>query len=491
MDNLNSECKITSTGDYNYIGGIIGTADNIEIFSMNACNNNGTMTIVGAINGFGTYHGGSFIGGLVGYIANRNTGKVASVVSIENCKNTGDINSSGGMQTAGICGYISKIEKVKIENIENSGVINSGVESSKNVSKEGGSFIGGAFGYVIDCPYICIKDVTNNGTLKNYENSLNSSMRGGIIGYICRSNTYIYNTVCTEKANIQGTNEVGGIIGYADNCQVVIEKSNNKAMVSGDSYVGGIIGQQAVNSIWIIDSFNSGYVAGDSSSGSYSGGLIGYSGDTANVFIKNSYNTGYIYGTKYIGGLVGYLYNKGNKILEYSYNTGHIKGDKDSSWGYSCTGGLIGMSEGNPSKIYNCYNSGSIDTSSTEATGGIIGRNRVSSTIENCKNMGLILVTYNSGYSADIGGIIGEDSGSSSIKKCINYGEITIISPNTEVYVGGISGYSGVMDNCSNEGEIQIQNATKYCRVGGISGNRATITNCNNSGKITANSFRS
>jgi len=149
----------------------------------------------------------------------------------------------------------------------------------------------GFFGYVRD-----------NSTIKNLGlenvNIKGGDYTGGLVG-----NAY-YTTIenCYVTGNVEGTNNVGGLVGYKDE-ETPISNSYSMCNVLGDCHVGGLIGG-AGDSSWgdVVNCFATGDISGTE----YVGGFLGSTGD-GNPLMKNCFATGDVSGTSYVGGFIGGL----------------------------------------------------------------------------------------------------------------------------------------------------------------------------------------
>ena len=236
----------------------------------------------------------------------------------------------------------------------------------------------------------------------------------GIAGHLYGSIKNCYNT-----GSIKGTgNYVGGVVGRCE-ADSTITESYNTGQVTGSSSVGGVIGFSSDNII--TNCYNTASVKALSSDSCQAGGVVGYVVDGSTI--THSYNTGSVSSTSasiaYIGGIAGYLSD--NVKIKYCYNTGSITGTAKSS---SSVGGIVGS--GVTANIANCYNTGSIN--GLECVGGIVGYVGYSNhaNINNCFNTGSVKCS-----SEGVGGIVG--MGSSTISSCY-YGR------NCSSSVGGVNG---------------------------------------------------
>lgn len=158
----------------------------------------------------------------------------------------------------------------------------------------------GLFGYMSSSSAV----VSNLGLTS--VNITKGSYVGGIAGEIDTgaklTNTYVY-------GNINGTNDVGGLVGYGVG---QIYKSYSNVIITGNNHIGGIIG---TNNGGVIRDV---YSAGNTTGNSWVGGAAGY---IAGLFgIYNAYSTSEVYGLDCVGGLVGHSYgNLGGEMIASSF----------------------------------------------------------------------------------------------------------------------------------------------------------------------------
>jgi hypothetical protein len=143
----------------------------------------------------------------------------------------------------------------------------------------------------------------------------------GLFGF---TNNAVIRNVRIIDAELNGRDEVGGLIGRADN--TVVENSSTAGNVTGRGEAGGLIGKAQNGSL--SGSFSSSSVT---LSGYYGGGLVGLS---VGLTVTDSYANGPIVGGYYVGGLAGY-FQEGS--MSSSYAVGAVRGD-------NYLGGLIGDS---------------------------------------------------------------------------------------------------------------------------------------------------
>jgi filamentous hemagglutinin family protein len=222
------------------------------------------------------------------------------------------------------------------------------------VSELSGTFTG--LGHVIDGltihstqDNIGLFAVSNAATMRDIgltnvdirgNNSVGALLGGGVAG-----TGYVRNSYSTGSVAATGM-FVGGLVGES----VQIDNSFSTASVSGTLDVGGLIGRAGGGNN-ITNSYASGSV-----SGSYVGGLVGFSSSN----INNSYATGAVNGSSYAGGLAGL--SEGN--ISNSYATGAVY----ASAVYG--GGLVGS---NPGSINLSYATGAVTGVLTSFLGGLVG----------------------------------------------------------------------------------------------------------------------
>ena len=262
----------------------------------------------------------------------------------------------------------------------------------------------GLFGYTKNA---IIKNVTvNEGSFKGEQ------YIGGIVGYA--DNTQVIN--CKNYNNITSyMSEAGGIIGYLKidesfSSNLLVDQCINYGKINTDyklqhDCTGGIVG-----AIWnenkmikpvVSNSYNYGAVISNIAG---TGGIIGWA---YNIEVLNCENHGDVNGTIEVGGIVGSL--EASNIIN-CFNTAQVSGGNiqgDNNYKFSdanYVGGIVGFVDIDPeydfiddSKILNSFNTGIVSSSCTEDTaaiGGIVGyvenENGKTTTISNCYNLGEI-----------------------------------------------------------------------------------------------------
>ena len=294
--------------------------------------------------------GGDCVGGLAGWVLSIYDNET---VTIENCSVNG--KTYGDDAVGGLIGKIETRERGIVE------VINCDSDVSVGSLQED---IGGIVGNVenedgIGKIVISLCNnygdvVTNSGTYV-----------GGIVG--CFENTSSTTACLTldQNANfgqIQGMQDVGGIIGSARDIANITNNSNmgNVSIIGGKDSAAGIAGY-----------FYSGTMTGNTSFGditgiNYVGGLVGY---LQTAIMSSNQVEGTIKGNNYIGGLVGYVAGSSASATDCAVNADVIASSATDN------NGLFGRLA-NSFGITNCYFIGNFKNSSgtalsmTSFTGG-------------------------------------------------------------------------------------------------------------------------
>ena len=207
---------------------------------------------------------------------------------------------------------------------------------------------------------------------------------GGIVGYIGASIWSLSLEIhdCSMSGVVSGRYGVGGIIGgiglSSDNSlEAKIYNCCNYASISltgtTASNGGGIIGSANLSehcNLLVTKCFNVGDVVSESG---HCGGIIGVGGSSYVNFcvtIGNCYNRGNVESEEYVGGIIGYV--DGYATIHNCYNTGLISGD--------VMRGIIGAVDGYAS-AFSSFNAGS-----SLSIGGNSNNSRIDENYENCLN---------------------------------------------------------------------------------------------------------
>ena len=453
------------------VGGLVGR---VVIGTVDACTYAGNLTVPA---GFSVTTQKTYIGGLVGRIANAN-----GIVK--------DSNFNGTLETEARVSSTSTSDPYLFV----------------------GGIIGANFGGTVEG---CVttdhpKSVTmaNNtsysGTLINHTTLAYFLVQGGIAGWNagmckdCTNGATIQNFVLTTGANGTASNDnsryynIGGIVGTNASAGTVSGCTNNAALESRSTpriqKIGGVVG------------YNTGTVT---SSSNTSAGSITFA--TSNI---SPYNLR----VGEVGGVIG---NNAGTVSNVS-NAGNISLSRtESNAGVELKfGGVIGLTtsaiDGGSSK--NISNSGNIQDTYNGTTvttaglrfGGVVGSAKAS--VKNVTNSGKVefqLSSANVMSKLYMGGIVGEVNSSANVEVsgCENEGEVYFnvngkAAAHTGNYIGGIVGFFTTSDSvnatisgCDNSGYIHSQcngtTAVTDINLGGIAGkldgsSDVSISACNN-----------
>jgi hypothetical protein len=200
------------------------------------------------------YYVNTYSGGLVGYAKAGGT--------IEDSYVTGNVHAyaAGSAYSGGLIGYTNSTATIK------NSYVSGGVSASGTYTFYGPNYSGG------------------------YMYTYGSAYSGGLIGRSATTNIFCSYTTGNVVAGANGSNDSGGLIGYA-NAATTIENSYASGNISGSgtAYSGGLIGNSYTSSAATIkNSYVSGGVSASSSDG-HSGGIFGwYSSGTITYVYYNS-----------------------------------------------------------------------------------------------------------------------------------------------------------------------------------------------------------
>ena len=286
--------------------------------------------------------------------------------------------------------------------------------------------------------------------------------------------------VILNTFTITGDDSVGALVGRIDDQQNIIIKNVavRNSTIIGDENVGGMLGRcDSTGNIQIYNCYsNDTDVTGLGSSGSATGGLIGYfSVDNASTVI--------------------------DKITGcYVYGTATIEGEYD-------LGGVIGIASGHTDyylTLHSCYADEDItiqnptDTS-LHAMGGFAGE-IVNTNTTSCYSKATIVI--DGGNANTIGGFVGKHTGLNVEIDCYSEGDLTLGQHWDSLYsVGGYAGLfvskDSVILGCYSSSDITITNyptSNTHYGIGGFIGTidgpagaedeEGSISRCYTSGDI-------
>ena len=485
----------------------------------------------------GSVKGDDNVGGVVG----QNRG------SVENCYNTGAVNSSGN-RVGGVVGYNSS---GTVENCYNTGAVNSS-----------GNWVGGVVG-------------VNSGSVTNCYNtgavSGSDWYVGGVVGWNDRGTV----TNCYNTGKVSGNSSVGGVaggnssIGTVTGCYFLqgtaekgigsgsgsatplsaeefesqesfsswtdftntwkIEPIFGRPTLKANAEIGGTANNPykiftatqlknfavAVNTgseqsahAKLMNNINLSSVCGaelsngqpvswapigNSSSNSYEGTFNGNGHTIENLYINNTSSDYQGLFGRVNGGTVQNLTVSGSVNSSGDY-VGGIVGNNSGTFencaftgsvsGDWYVGGVVGNNNGGT--VTGCIfsGSGSVSVTGSYSVGGVVGKNSGSNgSVEKCHNTGSV-----SGSREDVGGVVGDNEG--TVENCYNTGAVSGLDSGTGNRVGGVVGDNGGnVENCYNTGTVNVIGNSSA--VGGVVGrNDSSVQNCYNTGTVTGSGGR-
>ena len=344
--NING-CKFYGTlMGYHAVGGIVGINNGIITRCANHSNVSSKNQYAGGIVGINrndigeisdSYNNGTITGtNCVGGITGHNSG-----THIKNCFNRGEIAAFSGYANSecigGISGY--NAEGCPLKNCYSLANIRGGKYTGGIVGKNLGTLTG-CFNRGVVSGTVTVGGITGvnyNGQLETCRNNGNVSGKaqiGGIAGE--NHGGFIQN--CNNSGAVDGTmGLLGGIVGTGKWGQITSSSNDGVVRNQNDERVGGIIGE--IKYGIIKNCTNTGAVLGIKQVGGIAGSSVNRS------TITDCSNIGEIRGNMLVGGLAGYVYGD----IKDSYNTGTV-------YGFETFSNLVGFSESG--SITDCYSTG-------------------------------------------------------------------------------------------------------------------------------------
>ena len=299
---LNIHAQATVNGE-NYSGGLLGLA---YVSTLTNCGFEGTVT------------GANKSGGLAGSSTNSNMASCSSNATVAGAKYTGGLVGSVNIGNFTLC--------------------------SSEGSVTGSTSVGGLIGYGVD---VTLSDGSNTAVITG-ENTI-----GGFLGaavHLTANDSYSTGNVVAEQYN------VGGFIGTGSGI-INLTKCGIIANLTGSQQIGGLIGYLQEGDDGSATISNSFAVSDLNATGNGIGGIIGAT--VIPTTISNSYYSGRINGSAYLGGIIG---NGNDCTINYCYANGSVLGD-------SVIGGIAGCLDGD-SQVKSCVATQDV----INAISGTIGR---------------------------------------------------------------------------------------------------------------------
>jgi hypothetical protein len=212
-----------------------------------------------------TVRGGRYVGGLVGLLGDQNTTCTAGSPLLSGSSYSGNV--SGSSYVGGLVGEFGPNrgkDICEIRNSFNSGTVTGTVGGTATTC----SIIGGIVGQLWEAT---VEDSYNTGEIDGATNTCDDI--GGVVGWArgnALSNSAFESPTLQRlysTGSVSGRSRIGGIVGTCDRGELLVSHSTG-AITSTGSYAGGLAGW---SSCLTSDSYSRSTVSGSS----YAGGLIG------------------------------------------------------------------------------------------------------------------------------------------------------------------------------------------------------------------------
>lgn len=438
-------------------------------------------------------HGGSFVGGVVGFNDASAAITVADSAALTVSGRIAGVQDAVGGLAGLNCGTALPAVTVKAERVS------------------GRYCVGGVLGANVVTTNMTATDLCTGGS----GNSLQAqALAGGIVGYnqVIAAMPAESNTITRAKLLlpvVTDTNNTLTVAGQADGtATVTLNGCTNALNLTADAYVGGVVGwgehltlrnaqNGAQNSVSKGVLHSSGSLlaqpapSADAVTGNAAGGIIGYAGGSATL--SNCKNYAGVFHKQMAGGIAGY--NAGT-IQNCAQNAN--LGTRQA--GYTYIGGIAGVNAG---KIQESAPQ-NVTISGEQAVGGVAGLNAKDSTIENIpdctvtvqgsqvvgglagKNNGTVQnstsLTVNvaaSGSSA--GGAVGQNSGT------VQSVTVTGGSVQGSDAAGGLAGENlGRVESCKTEAALTVRANQNAGAAVGSNAENAVVSAGNYAGTVYA-----
>ncbi len=284
-------------------------------------------------------------------------------------------------------------------------------------------------------------------------------------------------TNCVNNGEILGSDQVGGLVGWADRSKTTaftIKNCVNNGAVTSNHYGGGLVGRTSEGATIVENCTNNGIVT---CYDDQAGGLVGYTAPNLSASFANCLNTGKLADIDEsdseklnMGGIIGSITAQANGVKITFENCTNIA---DIACGIEETyaGGIIGKGETSSRKefefvVKNCVNTGNI--SNFKNAGGVIGRIETDSKKAS--------------------------TGTFLISGCVNTGNVTTSNRAAGIICesGTSAGFAvATMENCTNLGDITSAQVAGICSYAYGSGDTsyAIVKGCANFGTLTSSKW--
>lgn len=410
-------------------------------------------------------HGGSFVGGVVGFNDASAAITVADSAALTVSGRIAGVQDAVGGLAGLNCGTALPAVTVKAELVS------------------GRYCVGGVLGANVVTTNMTATDLCTDGS----GNSLQATaLAGGIVGYNQAIQTMptADNTITRAKLLlpvVTDTNSILTVAGQAGNTTetVTLNGSANALNLTADAYVGGVVGwgehltlrnaengkQNSVNK-GVLHSSGSLLAqpapSADAVTGNAAGGIIGYAGGSATL--KNCQNFAGVFHKQMAGGIAGYNAgtiqnctqnaNLGTRQTGYTYiggiagvNAGTIETsapDRVTISGEQAVGGVAGLNaqNGKIQGITDC----TVTVQGSQVVGGLAGKNN--GTVQNSTSLTVNVAASGS----NAGGAVGQNSGT------VQSVTVTGGSVQGSDAVGGLAGENlGSVNSCKTEAALTVR----------------------------------
>lgn len=338
--NSSASGRVEADGSNSYAGGLVGSAGHVNAEGTTRIED---CTATGLVAGAGSY-----VGGMIGYLAKGEivTSSASGAVT-------------GSMNVGGLAGLVTNDSVVRQSFA--SGTIES---DSPGVSDVGGLIGRLQSGSIVEFCYATGSILCAGGGV------------GGLAGY---NGAEITNSRSEGHIVANGYFYAGGLAGRNDGTITHSHASGNVTAIHASS-VGGFVGYQQGNPI--LDSYATGIVVGSTQTG----GFVGH--NTLNKEIERCYATGAVNAS---GNMSGGFAGNNDGTISQCFASGSVSGSGDS------TGGFVGN---NGNTIHNSYALGSV--TGARYTGGFVGRENGDENLSRCYAIGSVVGT------SDLGPFVGK-----------------------------------------------------------------------------------
>lgn len=308
------------------IGGVVGSSEDDS--SVDGCQSNGTISSAQGYGGLGGIVGANSDGAVVNNCVNNaalnsakqsNQGGAGGIVgrlfngSINACTNNGTISVTGQGSIGGIVGMVYSGMDNHIQDSRNEADVAANGESVTDGLIRGGGILGAIAPTSLDTScWVTMNNCHNTGKVSVTE--LRESYSGGLVG----TASVITITNCSNSGDVEATGQYvysGGFVANLANKATVANSYNCGAVTitpgidTGKGTLGGLVGRFMRPQTTIENCYNVGALKNTAEAPElYVGGLVGQvsapSGDGLSLTLKQCYQVGAVSGAE-AGGIIG------------------------------------------------------------------------------------------------------------------------------------------------------------------------------------------